>query len=134
MNIPDLTTGETGFDTFDSRSKYSKIVDETSYNLEDYTVTKVVGDTILVQFIDETEEGLVKRGSLFIPQNEKTKDYYRFAKIILKGPKVSEVLQVDDIVIVAQASLQGIRGIQSKKGKFVFLHEERIFGVVEKQD
>lgn len=124
--------GETGIDFFDNRSKYGNIVDEQEYNLEDYNITKVTGDTILTQFVDETEDGLVKKGSIFIPQNDKTKDFYRFAKVILKGPKVSEVIEVGDIVLIAQASLLGVRGIKTKSGKFQFITEDRIFGVVEK--
>jgi hypothetical protein len=133
MTEQELNIGDTGYSTFDDRSKYSRIVEEDTYRLEDYKITKVLGDTILSQLVDETEEGLIKRGTLFVPQNEKTKDYFRFAKVILKGPKVSDMVSEGDLVIIAQASLQGVRGIQTSEGRFQFITEDRIFGVVEKK-
>lgn len=127
------TSSETGFATFDERSKYATVREESSYNLEDYNITKVLGDTILAEFVDEAEEGVVKRGSLFIPQNEKTKDFYRFARVLLKGPKVSETIEIGDILIVAQASTVGTIGIKTARGKVLFIREDRIFGVVERK-
>lgn len=130
MTEQELNIGDTGYATFDERSKYGKVTDETEFTMDKMKFVSVLDDVILATPQDEAEDGIVKRGSLFIPQNDKTKDFYRFFKVILKGEKVSESINIGDIVLIAQASLQGMRGIKTNDGKFALLSQSHVLGVV----
>lgn len=122
---------DTGFSTFDDRSKYSKVTDETEFTMDRMKFINVLDDVILASPQDETEDGIVKRGSLFIPQNDKTRDFYRFFKVVLKGDKVSDMIKIGDTILIAQASLQGMRGIKTNEGKFALLAQSHVLGVVD---
>jgi hypothetical protein len=96
-------------------------------NLQDWTLTKVLDDILMCQYIDVNEDGTeVKRGSIWVPIN--TVNFtWRIAKVILAGPKCQTVKENNYIVFpndkgIQVANLNGLKNV-------VFLNESRIFGI-----
>jgi co-chaperonin GroES (HSP10) len=100
-------------------------------NLDGWTLTKVLDDILMCQYIDVNEEGTeIKRGSIWVPIN--TVNFtWRLAKVILAGPDCKTV-KVDDVIMfpndkgIRVANMNGLKNV-------VFLNETRIFGVCEEQ-
>ena len=98
---------------------------------DDFELSFIFDDILLVEYIDESEEGEIQRNGIYVPRNAITKAC-RKAKVILAGPKAKYTKQ-DDIVIfpnnlgvtVSNLDISGKGTI--KKG--VFLNEDRIFGI-----
>jgi len=98
-------------------------------NLDGWTLTKVLDDILMCQYIDVNEDGTeIKRGSIWVPIN--TVNFtWRLAKVILAGPDCKTVKK-DNIIIfpndkgIQVANLNGLKNV-------VFLNEARIFGVCE---
>jgi len=98
---------------------------------DDFELSFIFHDILLVEYIDESEEGEIQRNGIYVPTNAITKAW-RKAKVILAGPKAKYTKQ-DDIVIfpnnlgvtVSNLDISGKGTI--KKG--VFLNEDRIFGI-----
>ena len=101
---------------------------------DEFLLSFVFDDIILVEFIDESsEEGAgdaIKRGGIFIPTNALNKTW-RKAKVILAGPK-AEYTKKGDIVMfpndkgvtISNVDIEGHGMV--KKG--MFLNEDRLFG------
>lgn len=109
---------------------------EGFFGLDDYKLSFVFDDIVLVEFVDEVDDSqgsAVMRNGLFVPTNASTKAW-RKAKVILTGPNVN-YCKKDDIVIfpndkgatVANMEIEGYG--QVKKG--MFLNEQRIFGIAK---
>jgi len=100
-------------------------------NLEGWTLTKVLDDILMCQYIDVNEEGTeIKRGSIWVPIN--TVNFtWRLAKVILAGSDCKTV-KVDDVIMfpndkgIQVANMNGLKNV-------VFLNESRIFGVCQEQ-
>jgi co-chaperonin GroES (HSP10) len=100
-------------------------------NLDGWTLTKVLDDILMCQYIDVNEEGTeIKRGSIWVPIN--TVNFtWRLAKVILAGSDCKTV-KVDDVIMfpndkgIRVANMNGLKNV-------VFLNETRIFGVCEEQ-
>ena len=98
---------------------------------DDFELSFIFDDILLVEYIDESDEGEIQRNGIYVPTNAITKAW-RKAKVILAGPKAKYTKQ-DDIVIfpnnlgvtVSNLDISGKGTI--KKG--VFLNEDRIFGI-----
>jgi hypothetical protein len=98
---------------------------------DDFELSFIFDDILLVEYIDESDEGEIQRNGIYVPTNAITKAW-RKAKVILAGPKAKYTKQ-DDIVIfpnnlgvtVSNLAISGKGTI--KKG--VFLNEDRIFGI-----
>ena len=102
---------------------------------EEFLLSFVFDDIILVEFIDESSaEGAgdaIKRGGIYIPTNSLNKAW-RKAKVVLVGPEV-KYTKKDDIVMfpndkgapVSNMEIEGYGKI--KKG--MFLNEQRLFGI-----
>ena len=102
---------------------------------EEFLLSFVFDDIILVEFIDESsDEGAgdaIKRGGIYIPTNSLNKAW-RKAKVVLVGPEV-KYTKKDDIVMfpndkgapVSNMEIEGYGKI--KKG--MFLNEQRLFGI-----
>lgn len=112
---------------------------EGSFGLDDFQLSFVFDDIVLVEFVDEIEDSqgsVVKRGSLFVPTNVNTKAW-RKAKVVLMGPNV-QFCKKDDIIIfpndkgvsVANIEVEGYGLV--KKG--MFLNEQRMFGIAKKKE
>ena len=98
---------------------------------DDFELSFIFDDILLVEYIDESEEGEIQRNGIYVPTNAITKAW-RKAKVILAGPK-AKYTKENDIVIfpnnlgvtVSNLDISGKGTI--KKG--VFLNEDRIFGI-----
>ena len=102
---------------------------------DDFELTMIFDDILLVEYIDENAEGEIERNGIFIPTNAVTKAW-RKAKVILAGPK-AEYTKVGDIVIFPSnlglnVSNLDVNGKQLKKG--IFLNEDRLFGICSRKD
>jgi len=102
---------------------------------DDFELTMIFDDILLVEYIDENEEGEIERNGIFIPTNAVTKAW-RKARVILAGPK-AEYANVGDIVIFPSnlgltVSNLDVQGTRLKKG--VFLNEDRLFGICNLKD
>lgn len=101
------------------------------FGLEDYELTFVYDDIVLVEYIDIAPDGdgILKNG-IYIPSNALNKAW-RKAKVILAGPQV-KYTKVGDIVIFPNNLGVTVANIDiSNHGKLnnaVFLNESRIFG------
>ena len=97
------------------------------FELDDWHLTKVLDDILMVQYADINEEGnLVKRGSMWVPINA-VNHVWRIGKVLLAGPNCKSVKEEDYIVFpndkgIQVANLNGLKNI-------VFLNEGRIFGI-----
>jgi len=102
------------------------------FGLEDYELTFILDDIILVEYVDISSDGdSITRNGLFVPTNALTKAW-RKARVILIGPNVKHVKKGDIVVFpnnlgvtVSNMDIEGYGKI--KKG--VFLNESRIFGI-----
>jgi len=102
---------------------------------DDFELTMIFDDILLVEYIDENAEGEIERNGIFIPTNAVTKAW-RKAKVILAGPK-AEYANVGDVVIFPSnlgltVSNLDVNGTTLKKG--IFLNEDRLFGICNRKD
>lgn len=106
------------------------------FGIDNYTLSFIFGDILLVEYIDETETGEMIRNGLYVPTNALTKAW-RKAKVILAGPKANYT-KVGDIVIfpnnlgvtVANISVTDYGVVR----KGIFLNEDRVFGICKEQN
>jgi len=103
---------------------------------DDFELSFIFDDILLVEYIDESEDGDIQRNGIFVPTNAITRAW-RKAKVILAGPK-AKYAQEDDIVIFPHnlgvtISNMDIAG-KGKVKKGVFLNEDRIFGICKLKD
>ena len=102
---------------------------------DEFELTMIFDDILLVEYVDETETGEIQRNGIFVPTNALTKAWRR-ARVILAGPKV-KYTKPDDIVIfpsnlgVTVANID-VQGAVVKKG--IFLNEDRLFGICKLKD
>lgn len=107
---------------------------EGNFGLDDFVLSQVYGDIILVEFIDLSDDGdHIKRGSIFVPANAVTKAW-RKAKVILVGTEVKNT-KPGDIVMFPNDKGVTVSGMDIKDhGKIkngMFLNEQRLFGKCE---
>jgi hypothetical protein len=105
-----------------------------NFGLDDFVLSQVYGDIILVEFIDLSDDGdHIKRGSIFVPTNSVTKAW-RKAKVILAGTDVRNT-KPGDIVMFPNDKGITVSGMDIKGyGKIkngMFLNEQRLFGRCE---
>lgn len=104
---------------------------------DDFTLTFVFDDIVLVEYIDEINDGqgdAILRDGVYVPVAALTKAW-RKGKVVLAGPNV-KYCKKDDIVIFpndkgASVSNINITGFGKLK-KGMFLNEQRLFGVCTK--
>lgn len=105
---------------------------------DDYLISNVLDDIMLVEYIDLSEDGdMVMRNGLMVPVNTLTKAW-RKAKVILTGPTVKYCVPGDIVIFPNNLGvtvnklpivLDDVKYITSKA---VFLNEDRIFGRCKK--
>ena len=111
---------------------------EGFFGLDDYKLSFVFDDIVLVEFVDEVEDNngsAIKRNGIYVPTNANTKAW-RKGKAVLVGPN-AKFTSVGDIVIfpndkgatVANMEIDGYGTV--KKG--MFLNEQRIFGIAKQK-
>jgi cellobiose-specific phosphotransferase system component IIB len=110
---------------------------EGCFGLDDFKLSFIFDDIVLVEFIDEIEDSqgsVVKRGGLYVPTNVNTKAW-RKAKVVLIGPNV-QYCKKDDIVIFPNDKGVTVSNIEvegyGKVKKGMFLNEQRMFGIAKK--
>lgn len=127
--------------SIDTLATQKHTVDLTSHSQgdvglpDDFELTMIFDDILLVEYIDENAEGEIERNGIFIPTNAVTKAW-RKAKVILAGPK-AEYAKVGDVVIFPSnlgltVSNLDVNGTTLKKG--IFLNEDRLFGICNLKD
>lgn len=113
------------------------LIDLTSHSagdfgLDDYTLTFILDDIILVEYVDISSDGdNIVRNGIFVPTNAVTKAW-RKARVILAGPNVKYTKKGDIVVFpnnlgVTVSNLDIASHGKIKKG--IFLNESRIFGI-----
>jgi hypothetical protein len=107
------------------------------FGIDDFVLKKVLGDVILVEYIDIGEGSggeAIERNGIYIPTNT-LKQAWRKAEVVLVGPEVEQT-EVGDYVLfpndigVTVANVD-VDGRTLKKG--IFLNEQRIFGILGKK-
>jgi len=104
---------------------------EGDFGLDDFELSFIFDDILLVEYVDETETGDILRNGIVVPTNAVNKAW-RKAKVILAGPNV-KYAKPDDIVIfpnnlgVTVANMDIVGRGKLKGG--VFLNEDRVFGI-----
>jgi hypothetical protein len=95
-------------------------------NLEGWTLTKVLDDIMMVEYVDVSADGTqIKRGNIWVPINV-VNFTWRIGKVHLAGPRCT--VNVGDYVIfpndkgIKVSNLNDIDNV-------VFISESRIFGV-----
>jgi|TARA_R100001079_G_scaffold49865_1_gene25420 co-chaperonin GroES (HSP10) len=111
--------------------------DKGDFGLDDYDLDFIFDDILLVEYVDETDEGdEVIRNGIVVPTNALTKAW-RKGKIILAGPE-TKYAKEGDIVIFPNnmgVSISNISVAGKKKvEKGIFLNEERMFGICKRKD
>ena len=100
-----------------------------AFELDNWTLTKVLDDILLCQYIDVNDDGTeILRGSVWVPINVVNMTW-RLAKVIIAGPDCKTVKEGDVIVFPNDKGIQ-VSNLNDMKN-IVFLNESRIFGVCE---
>lgn len=102
-----------------------------NFGMDDFVLSQVYNDIILVEFIDLSEDGdAILRGGIFIPTNAVTKAW-RKAKVVLVGTEVKNT-KPGDIVMFPNDKGVTVTGMEidgyGKIKKGMFLNEQRLFG------
>ena len=113
------------------------IHNDGDFGLDNYALSKVMDDILLVEYIDTNPTGeYINRNGLAIPVNTLTKAW-RKAKVILKGPGV-QYTDIGDIVIFPNNLGIAVSNIEVKgAGKVkqgIFINEQRMFGICEQNE
>jgi len=110
--------------------------DKGDFGLEDYELSFIFDDILLIEYVDETEDGDVLRNGIVVPTNAINKAWRR-GKVILAGPD-TKYAKEGDVVVFPNNMGVTISGVNvTGKGKIkkgIFLNEERMFGICEKRD
>ena len=110
--------------------------DKGDFGIDDYELSFIFDDILLIEYVDETQEGEIERNGILIPTNALNKAW-RKGRVILAGPYAKYAKEVD-IVIFPNNMGVTINGVAiTGKGKVktgVFLNEERMFGICKKSD
>jgi cellobiose-specific phosphotransferase system component IIB len=112
---------------------------EGFFGLDDYKLSFVFDDIVLVELIDEIDDAqgsVMVRNGLFVPTNVNTKAW-RKAKVVLTGPNV-QYTKKDDIVIFPNDKGVSVSNMEidgyGKVKKGMFLNEQRLFGIAKKSE
>lgn len=112
----------------------------TDFGMENYTLSKLMDDVMLLEFCDlqSGEDGVeyVMRGGIAVPVTQ-VHNMWRKGRVILKGPNV-QYTEVGEIVMFpanmgVQISNVEVEGYGTVS-KGLFLNEQRMFGVCKEKD
>ena len=107
----------------------------TDFGMEDYVLSKLMDDVMLLEFCDlqSGEDGAeyVMRGGIAIPTTQ-VLNMWRKGRVVLKGPNV-RYTEIGEIVMFpanmgVQITNLEVEGYGSVK-KGLFLNEQRMFGI-----
>ena len=106
----------------------------TDFGLDDYKLSKLFDDVMLLEYADIVSEetgDYVLRGGIAIPVAQ-VQNAWRKGKVVLKGPNV-KYTQVGDIVVFPNNMGIGISNLEvTDYGKIkngLFLNEQSMFGI-----
>ena len=106
------------------------------FGIDDYELSFIFDDILLIEYVDETQEGEIERNGILIPTNALNKAW-RKGKVILAGPD-AKYAKEGDVVVFPNNMGVTINGVSiTGKGRVktgVFLNEERMFGICKKKD
>jgi hypothetical protein len=104
------------------------------FALDDYTLSFVFDDIVLVDMIDEVNDGMgsaIQRNGLYLPTNSMTKAW-RKGKVVLVGPS-AKYSKLGDIVVFPNDKGASVSNLivegYGKVVKGMFLNEQRLFGI-----
>ena len=110
--------------------------DKGDFGFEEYELSFIFDDILLIEYVDETEEGDVLRNGIVVPTNALNKAWRR-GKVILAGPS-AKYAKEGDVVVFPNNMGVTISGVtvtgKGKVRKGIFLNEERMFGICKKKD
>ena len=110
--------------------------DKGDFGFEDYELSFIFDDILLIEYVDETKEGDVLRNGIVVPTNAINKAW-RPGKVILAGPS-AKYAKEGDVVVFPNNMGVTISGVtvtgKGKVRKGIFLNEERMFGICKKRD
>jgi co-chaperonin GroES (HSP10) len=97
---------------------------------DDFELTMIFDDILLVEYVDENEHGEIQRNGIYVPTNAVTKAW-RKAKVVLAGPKAQYAKKGDVVIFPSNLGVTvaniDVQGTTVKKG--IFLNEDRLFGI-----
>lgn len=107
----------------------------SDFGLDDYVLSKLFDDVMLLEFCDihghEDGSEYILRGGIAVPVNQ-VHNAWRKGKVILKGPNVNYT-EVGDIVVFPNNMGINISNLEvenyGKITKGLFLNEQRMFGI-----
>lgn len=109
---------------------------EGDFGIEDFELTQVFDDILLVEYIDETEEGEIMRNGIVLPSNAINKAW-RKAKVVLIGPNVKYTSKGDIVIFPNNLGISVSNIDVEGRGKIkggIFLNEDRVFGICKPKD
>ena len=110
--------------------------DRGEFGFEDYELSFIFDDILLIEYVDEDEHGDVLRNGIVVPTNAINKAW-RQGKVILAGPS-AQYAKEGDVVVFPNNMGVTISGVvvtgKGKVKKGIFLNEERMFGICKKKD
>ncbi len=107
-----------------------------NFTLYGFELSQVLDNIILVKYLDASDDGRdMVRNGIIVPTSAITRAW-RVSQVVLAGPKCEQV-KVGDIVchphdkgiIVSNISVKGVGSLKNA----VFLNEDRIFGICNKE-
>ena len=110
--------------------------DRGDFGFGDYELSFIFDDILLIEYVDETQEGEVERNGILIPTNTLNKAW-RKGVVILAGPD-AKYAKEGDVVIFPNNMGVSISGVtitnRGRVQKGIFLNEERMFGICKKSN
>lgn len=97
-----------------------------------FNITAVLGDVIMAEFDDCSEDGTeIERDGIWVNINM-TRACWRSAVVLNMGPQVSDLIQIG--TRIAFPNDKGIKNVQTmedgSKRNIIFLNQERVFGLL----
>ena len=71
--------------------------DKGDFGIDDYELSFIFDDILLIEYVDETEDGDVMKGSIVVPSNALNKAW-RKGRVILSGPDAKYAKEGDVVV------------------------------------
>ena len=110
--------------------------DKGDFGIDDYELNFIFDDILLIEYVDETDDGDVMRGGIVVPSNAINKAW-RKGKVILTGPDAKYTKEGDIVIFpnnmgvsISDTSVAG----KGKVEKGIFLNEERMFGICKRRN
>lgn len=94
---------------------------------DEYVVDKLLGDILMVEYVDDLGDGMVNRGGIIL-KSEINSKMWRTGRVVKTGPIVPK--EITEGTLIRFPSDKGLKGIFCGK-KYVFLNAERVFCTVK---